>query len=692
MRTGHALTALLLACMAWPASAAAPRLDFGAAWSPEDCGLFKLTLKGGDDAVCGRVGVPLRHGVAGSPTIQLAVVVIPALHKPGRQPDPLFLAQGGPGGSTIGGFGQVLLDDPGKRPTLNRDLVLWDQRGTYLSQPRLRCHETDELPDDNGDDRTALLKAYGLCGERLGKDASGDLSAFNSQENARDAEDVRAALGYERFNFYGVSYGSELGQFLMRERPRNLRSVVLDAVVPVGFNLVTDVPAVRQRVMMQYARSCAAVPACNEAYPDLAQRYAALLDRLDRDPVPLPAHAFGSAQPRSPASTDAKGTPAKDTKDAKDAKPPTLTGKDLDDALYQALYMREAVSLVPYVIDRADQGDYSFALNFALLMQSSRDEMADAMYATVVCSEFGDTPQAALKFPGMPQRLAESGRSDGQAILDLCRLWTIKLLDKALLQPVRSDIPTLLLSGTYDPITPPAHADHVAQTLGKAFRVTFPSGTHGQAFTVPCANRLIEAFLDDPSKAPDSTCAREAQPHMFTPDELIALPARRQGGSATLLDQASSLAGPALALALALVLLFSAVPIYSVAELWHVLRGDRRPVPSGWRGRLVRAAPWVPVFCGFMLLTFLLAAAHQVGDALGRNQFLLLVGALPARLRELGWWLLPYGAAALLMTVSLVLLWRHRARSVAGRLYYTLLVLCAWAACAMLLKTGLIGL
>src|SRR4029453_12051436 len=194
-------------------------LRFSEAWFPEDCGLLKLRVKE-PAAVWGFVSVPLRHADAQSPRIRLAVVVIPALDKAGRQPDPLFLAQGGPGGSTISGFGQMLLDDPDKRPSLNRDLVLWDQRGTYFSQPRLLCREVRKLASDAAP--VAFFMLHFVCGERLAKEA-GDLSAFNSLENARDVDDVRAALGYEKYNFYGVSYGTELGQVLMRLRPAHLR-------------------------------------------------------------------------------------------------------------------------------------------------------------------------------------------------------------------------------------------------------------------------------------------------------------------------------------------------------------------------------------------------------------------------------------------------------------------------------------
>jgi len=681
-----ALVACVLRCLcllfaAWPvmvraAEGAAPassvdeRQRFGPDWSPEDCGIFKLQ-RVAPSTRCGYVSVPTRHDDARSPRIKLAVVILPALDQRGRQPDPLFLAQGGPGGSTIGGFAQVLLDDPSKRPVLNRDLVLWDQRGTYFSQPRLRCYESEALASDAS--KEAQREAMQRCGRRLTAEAS-DLSAFNSVENARDADAVRAALGYGAFNFYGVSYGTELGQFLMRERPQHLRSVVLDAVVPIGFNLVTDVPAVKQRVMEQYARSCAQSPACSAAYPDLARRYLALLDRLDNAPMRLGA------------------PPAADSRAHQRNADDTISGKDLDAALYQSIYMREVVSLIPYIVYRAEQDDFSFVVNFVQLMRASESDMADAMYMSVVCSEFGDTPEAAFAFSGVLKRLADAGRSDGRDLLNVCRDWNIQLLDKALLQPVRSAIPTLLLSGTFDPITPPAHAERVAATLDHAYRYTFSSGTHGQAFVVPCANRIIQAFLDAPRQAPDGNCAQESPPVFLTPDQLIRLPVRGMAGTATIQDHMLALAGTGRALVAALLLMFSAVLVYCITEIWRALRGRTAALPPGLRGRLIAAAPWVPVLAGFTLLGFLLVAMSSVGGAVSRNQMLLLVGVVPAWVKELTSGLLPFVAAMALMTLTLYLLWRHRARSALGRIYYTVLTVTGWLAFAALLKTGLFGL
>jgi len=646
----------------------APRdAAFSQDWSPEDCGVFKLKVTA-PAPLCGFVSVPLRHEDAHSPRIRLAVVIIAATDEARRKPDPLFLAQGGPGGSTIGSFAQVLIDDPAKRPVTDRDLVLWDQRGTYFSQPRLQCRESSRLPADADDARQR--EAIRQCGERLAREAQ-DLSAFNSLENARDVPALSKALAYSSFNFYGVSYGTELGQFLMRERPAGLRSVVLDAVVPLGFSLVTDVPAVKQRVMTQYARSCEQSAPCNEAYPQLAQRYLALLDRMDKSPVPVPASVLGPVAPGD--------------------KPPTLSGRDLDSALFQSIYAREAVPLLPYIVTRAEEGDYSFAFNFVKLMRASQDDMADAMYLSVVCAEFGDTPASALAFPGVHKRMADAAQEGGKQILDACRDWKIRLLDKSLLKPVSSDIPTLLLSGTFDPITPPEHADQVARHLQRAYAFTFPSGTHGQAFSQPCANRLIAAFLDRPNERPDGRCAQEASPSFFTPDQLLRLPARASGASATLSDHALALAGPAAVVGLALLLLFSAVPVYSVSEVVRIFRGRNWSQPENWGGRLMAAAPWIPVLTGFLLLGFIVIVSGRMVGEISRNQFLLLVGALPAWVKGLTWLLVPYVLAMVLMTIAMFRLWRHRARSLLGRLYYTLLVAAGWAVCFALLRTGLFG-
>jgi pimeloyl-ACP methyl ester carboxylesterase len=174
--------------------------------------------------------------------------------------------------------------------------VVWDQRGTFFSRPALLCPEvskaeleamTDTKNRSESEKDELERQAFRACGERLAREAT-DLSAFNTMENANDVDAIRKALGYERIAFYGTSYGTELGQYLLRQHPANLHAVVLDAVVPMQFNLVTQVSSVKQRIAQKYFQGCEREAACREAYPDLARRLLTLLDRFDRQPVKVP--------------------------------------------------------------------------------------------------------------------------------------------------------------------------------------------------------------------------------------------------------------------------------------------------------------------------------------------------------------------------------------------------------------------
>ena len=216
---------------------------------------------------CGFVTVPRRHADPTGPAIRLATVIIKSDAEK-RAPEPLFIAQGGPGGSSIKSFAQLLVSSPQLRPARNRDLVLWDQRGTF-SRPALLCPEVSKAELEAMTDTKNLSETekdelqrdgYRACG-RLAREV-GDLSAFNTVENANDVDAIRQALGYGRIAFYGVSYGTELGQYLMRQHPAILHAVVLDAVVPTQFNLMTQVGSVKQRIAQKYFQGCEREAAC----------------------------------------------------------------------------------------------------------------------------------------------------------------------------------------------------------------------------------------------------------------------------------------------------------------------------------------------------------------------------------------------------------------------------------------------
>jgi pimeloyl-ACP methyl ester carboxylesterase len=246
---------------------------------------------------CGYVTVPERHRQPNGRTIELAVVRTRSLSST-PAPDPIVMEQGGPGGSTIGLYPTMGLVAIPSLPAIlqQRDMVFVEQRGTQFSKPYLPCPEeaTHKIAVARGERRPDDTAWVTACRDRMLAEGV-NLSAFNSVENAADIYTVVETLGYRQFNYYGVSYGTLLGQYVMAqadEHQAKLRSVIIDGVVrpDVDFNLATSY-GISQSLRNVFA-DCARDPECNQAYPDLERVFLGLVDRLNQwlDGLPLPNH------------------------------------------------------------------------------------------------------------------------------------------------------------------------------------------------------------------------------------------------------------------------------------------------------------------------------------------------------------------------------------------------------------------
>lgn len=646
------------------------------AWQQTDCNAFQLKTEG-RDVECGFVTAPRRRAEPNGRVIQLATVIVKSDAQK-RAPEPLFIAQGGPGGSSIKSFAQLFISLPELRPAKNRDLVIWDQRGTFFSRPALLCPEvsraeleamTDAKNRSESEKDELERQAFHACGERLAREVS-DLSAFNTVENANDVEAIRQALGFGQITFYGTSYGTELGQYLMRQHPGNLRAVVLDAVVPTQFNLVTQVSSVKQRIAQKYFQACEKEAACREAYPDLTRRLLTLLDRFDRQPVQLPIR-----DPKKPGKTLTV----------------KLTGERLADALYQALYIRDVRPLIPYIIDRADHGDFTFISGLLLPLQLDNEDHAIGMYTTVVCTERGDSDPGTIRTSGFNPRLVRTELKGAEEQIAVCRDWNIELLPREVLEPVKSDVPTLLLSGDFDPITPPAFATQVAAGLSRATLVTFPRGAHGQAFESPCANEIIESFLNNPTAPLNLSCAATAPSNFVVPNDLIVLPRLRAAIAEGTQKGLMSYGFRFFMIAAGLAVLLTAIPVYAVVEVIACLRGRRALTGATFGTRLSAAAPWLPVLTLLLFAGFLALFAARLVATLGENKLLLFMGAIPSSLR----WVFAIAwlgvVVVVLMGAAALVLWKQRQRTWLGRIYYGLLFLAGLLASIGLWQAGLLG-
>ncbi|MFN2133918.1 MAG: alpha/beta fold hydrolase [Anaerolineae bacterium] len=445
----------------------------------------------GRDIRCGYVSVPERHALPQGKTIRLAAAVIPSASND-PHPDPLVMLSGGPGESALTAFTQLLALPGMERLWAQRDVVLVEQRGTMYTTPFLQCPDMLAVKLDmmrqnlSEEEEDALrLQAWADCRDQFV--ASGvDLAAYNSIENAADIVTVADALGYEQVNLYGGSYGSLLAQHVMRDYPARVRSAVLSDVSPLrhGPNMREKALSMDRALRMLFAQ-CAADEACNQAYPDLEAVYWDLVAQLDESPATLELTDPNTGETHEMV----------------------LTGERLVAATRNLLYLAAALPRLPSAIYDMAEGDFSLVALIESRFTFSLG-LADGMYNSVVCSELADVSRADMIGPeGLyPQVSAVVADLVDDIMLQPCPVWGVEHLGDALDQSLVSEIPTLLLSGEFDPTVPPHLAEVAAEGLANAYLFTFPGMSHGILGSGACAHDMMLAFLDDPAQAPDASC------------------------------------------------------------------------------------------------------------------------------------------------------------------------------------------
>ena len=446
-------------------------------------------------AECGYLTVPADYDDPTAGTFELAVAVFPAAGE--RTSDiPVVYLEGGPGGNALealevsGGAFLAPLNE-------NRDVVIFDQRGTGFSQPALGCPETRELTRELisqalpiAEENERYLDALQACRDRLVGEGI-DLSHVNSAANAADVDRLRIALGHEQLDLYGSSYGTRLAQNVMRDFPDGVRRVVLDSSYPLELDLFASIPTSSERAFRLMLDSCAADSACSEHYPDLEGTLLEAFDKLTASPAP------GSA------SFDLEGDVA-DT---------LMTGERLAWLGFEAFYQTDVIPWLPEIISEAAKGNVEPA-NLMLSNSLINDAFFSAgMHFSTRCAD--ETPfttqeaiAASLAASPLFSRIQDSEGTYAQDSFDTCALWDVAPSPAVENEPVRSDIPTLVLAGEYDPITPPEHGRAVAANLSNATFVEFPAVGHGIILEGDCAKSIVNAFLDG-EDAPDTSCIAE---------------------------------------------------------------------------------------------------------------------------------------------------------------------------------------
>jgi pimeloyl-ACP methyl ester carboxylesterase len=624
------------------------------------------------------------------------VVIIKSLD-PQPKPDPLVVAQGGPGGSTIDTYVNILLGDNDLRT--DRDIILFDQRGTLYSKPTLNCTEVDQMTIDTLDEDLSLeekerlyREALARCYQRL-SDRGDNLSAFDSLENAADVDSLRRALNYEQINLYGVSYGTLLALHTMRLFPAGLRSVILDGVVPTQTNFIVNVAQTENRAFSRLFETCRATPDCNRNYPDLEKVFIEVIDQLNREPA------------RVQFIDPENGTVYENV---------VINGDTFLSGAFQFMYSSDLVEALPRIIYDARRGNLDVFARIMSIFVLDRTT-SYGMYYSVLCAEDADFIPTDQDLTGVRPEIVAVEENSPENFLAACEIWKVLPLASDVDAPVVSNIPTLVLSGGFDPITPPDYAQTAAQSLSRSYSFVFPTGAHGQALDSDCSDGIINRFLANPTTAPDASCIdANATPRFYTSKTIVGLP---------FILKVMNLQGMSwlifVLLILALVFLWTTVLVFPLAWVIGVLRGKpATPAPTSPPGLpadpfaanpdpvfnapvsvppavvnrptfLARFSAWWPVLAAAVLTVFLVFLIATTFSMIAENDNRLVFG-MPGETRP--WFLLPivFALLSLAMLVAGIQAWAGQLGPVWRRVYYTLLALDALVAVLLLALLGLL--
>lgn len=462
-----------------------------------------FTVPQGTEVECGCMTVPENRSLPEGNQVKIQFAIFRSKTS-NPEPDPIVYLAGGPGEHALEAV-SLTFDQRFASLTASRDLIVFDQRGTGYSEPALECFELIELSyevldqDLENDEALALEnEATRACYERL-IEQNIDLSSYNSVESAADLNDLRLALGYEEWNLFGVSYGTRLALTAMRDYPDGIRSVILNSTVPLQADLYSETPASFDRALNVLFDSCADDPVADNAYPDLKKVLFDSIDQLNNSPA-----IFTAIHPLSGESYDV-----------------LMSGDNFFNFIMSTLYTTEIIPLVPKVIFDAKNGKYD---TLALLVGSNllnMELMSTGMYLSVQCSEelpFSsqeDITASLEKYPDIREYLEDSL---GETSFTICEYWTGTTPDPIENEPVHSDIPTLILSGEFDPITPPAWGLLASQTLTNSWFLEFPGLGHDVLVSGSnCPVEIALNFIDNPYSEPDRTCLTEIEP----PDYIV---------------------------------------------------------------------------------------------------------------------------------------------------------------------------
>ncbi len=430
------------------------------------------------EAQCTHLGVPEDYAHPEGRRIQLAIAWIPA-HNDAAS-DPVFMLAGGPGQSALESYPGIAaaFDETLKK----RNVILVDQRGTGGSNP-LACKDaegdkTSVEQQAAATDPDSVRHLTERCRDALARKA--DLRFYTTTDAIRDLDAVRAAIGAMQVDLVGISYGTRVAQHYARRYPTRTRAVVLDSVAPNELILGNDFARNLDGALAMTFKQCAETPHCVERMGDPRANLTALLAQLKAAPVPVNYRdALTGEEKRE-----------------------MLTRGHLALVVRMYAYLPALAASLPLTLAEAKKGRYEPLMAQAKMVGGELgDSMTAGMQLSVICSEDGDGLKADPAY-------ADSvlGNELVETLREQCAVWPHGERPTDFHEPLKSDLPILVLEGEFDPVTPPRYGEQVVKNLSHG-RLLLLRGQGHNVIPIGCMPKLMARFIDTAdAKSLDAHC------------------------------------------------------------------------------------------------------------------------------------------------------------------------------------------
>jgi len=408
---------------------------------------------------------------------------------------PVLFIAGGPGSSAwlsqsdLSDFWLPHFDDI----NWQHDFVIYDPRGTGLSQPALHCNHFFEdslaLFSKNlqpEEEAKAYFKIAKNCHQQMTKDQLAAIQQLGTLKSADDIADLADLMGIESWHLYGTSYGTRLALEVERSHPDKVASLILDSVYPLEVDGEETLPDLYLDSVEGMINACTKDAKCSASFPRLMKEFHQLLRQLQKKPIAL--------------SLSNAGKPVKYI----------LTSARLFSVLFDAGYSIESIVSVPNAIHALFLGNkkpIQFLTQWSLDLMRDK-EFSNPVFMEVECNEGEIQDQRAhvekiiKKYKNYPvlKRWQLAFFKE-----DICKSWGVKEVNKEFHQAVLSDKPALIFAGKFDSVTPAKWGKLLSKDLTNSQYHEFQNSAHGVLFDVDCAKIIVRAFLN-PEIKPSQSC------------------------------------------------------------------------------------------------------------------------------------------------------------------------------------------